>query len=400
MKILLVSQYYYPERFKVTELAEELFHHGIEVDVLTGLPNYPEGNVLPEYKNGKNRYQTINGINIIRVPLIGRRTGWFFLTLNYISFAFNSSIRALFMKRKYDLVLVYQLSPIFMALPAILIKWLHSIPLVIYTFDLWPDSISTFGIKENSFFYKVIRWSSRGIYKRAVIQWVSSELFAEYLEGFTKQGKNIVYLPQYADDQFDLPQKEPQDEFVCLFAGNMGKAHNLDKIILAAKRLESYSKIKFEFVGQGSDFNRIVQLSEQLGLSNIHFAGAHPFKEMPEFYSMADLFLVTLINDPVVSLAFPEKVQTYMASRRPVVGAVGGETSHVINESHGGICVSSGDDSGLANAILTYYQDRGRAKRDGLNARAYYDEHFTKKKFYDTILINIEKVSKWRKENV
>jgi glycosyltransferase involved in cell wall biosynthesis len=400
MKILFVSQYYYPERFKVTELAEELFKRGYEVDVLTGLPNYPEGKILDEYTHGKKRREVINGVNVIRVPLIGRKSGKLYLSLNYLSYAINASFKALFMKKDYDLVIVYQLSPILMALPAIVVKWTHKIPMVMYTFDLWPDSITTLGIKQNSFFFKLVSNVSRWIYRQADVQWVSSVSFNVYLNRFTGLGKEIVHLPQYAEDQFQLTPKEPQKKFNCLFAGNMGKAQNIETILAAAKILEKEKDIHFELVGSGSDVDRLKSLAKSMTLMNVHFAGSHPLEKMPDFYQDADVFLVTLFDDPVVSLTLPGKVQTYMASGRPVVGAVGGETAHVINESKGGRVVESGDAEGLAQNILYYFHNRDQVRIDGENARNYYNLRFHKQQFYDTILTQIEMIAARREKHV
>jgi glycosyltransferase involved in cell wall biosynthesis len=400
MKILLVSQYYYPERFKVTELAEELFRRGYEVNVLTGLPNYPEGKVLSEYRYGKNRKQLINGVNVIRVPLIGRKSGKFFLSLNYLSFALTSSIKAMFLPKDYDLVLVYQLSPILMALPAIIVKRMRHIPMVMYTFDLWPDSITTLGIKQDSLFFRIVSKISRWIYRQADVQWVSSVSFNEYLNRFTGLGKEIIHLPQYAEDQFQLTPKEAQQEFICVFAGNMGKAQSIDTILYAAKLLEEESDIHFELVGSGSDADRLKELAKSMNLKNVHFAGSQPLEKMPDFYQTADVFLITLFDDPVVSLTLPGKVQTYLASGRPVVGAVNGETAHVITESKGGRCVDSGDSQGMAENILYYYQHRDQVRIDGENARNYYNLRFHKEQFYDTILAQIESIAARREKHV
>jgi glycosyltransferase involved in cell wall biosynthesis len=396
----LVSQYYHPERFKITELAEELFKRGYEVDVLTGLPNYPEGKVLKEYRFGKNRDQVINGVNVIRVPLIGRRTGKFFLSINYISFALNASIKSFFMNKDYNLVLVYQLSPILMALPAIVIKRKHKIPMVMYTFDLWPDSVTTLGIRQNSLFFRLVTNMSRWIYRQADVQWVSSSSFNEYLNRFTGLGKEIIHLPQYAEDEFQLLPKQPGKEFVCTFAGNMGKAQSIETILLSAQLLQDQKDIHFELIGSGSDFERLKELAKTMNLDSVHFAGSHPIEEMPDFYQAADVFLVTLFDNPIVSLTLPGKVPTYMASGRPIVGAVNGETAHIINESKGGRVVASGDAKGMAEHILYYYHNREQVRIDGENARNYYDLHFHKEQFYDTILAQIEKIAARRKKYV
>lgn len=400
MKILVVSQYYYPERFKVTELAEELFKLGHEVEVLTGLPNYPEGIVLEEYRKGKNRKQKINGVDVHRVALFGRKTGKINLALNYASFMVNASIKAWFMKSKPDMVLVYQLSPVLMAIPAIVLKRRRKIPLVLYTLDLWPDSIKTLGIKPESLFYRFVERISAWVYRQADAQWVSSKRFTGYLDRFTHKGQDIVYLPQYAEDIFTPSPKAPSDDFVCLFAGNMGKAQSIETILKAAKRLEDIPNIHFELVGAGSDLDRLKGIAQELNLTNVNFAGSHPIEAMPAYYKDADVCLLTLLDDPVISLTLPAKVQTYMASARPIVAAAGGEVADVIRESQGGRCVPSQDDEGLANQILHYYHHRDQVLLDGENARQYVELNFSKQRFIERIKEEIEAVSARRKENV
>ena len=386
MKILIVSQYYYPERFKVTDLAEELFARGNHVDVLTGLPNYPEGKIPMEYRFGKKRHEIINGVNVIRVPLIARSEGKFRLALNYVSYAFNATIKSLFLKEEYDLVLVYQLSPILMALPAIAIQRRMKIPLIMYTFDLWPDSISTLGIKSDTLFYKTVKSVSKWIYRQADVQWVSSASFTGYLERFIGLEIDILHLPQYAEEQFLIPPKPPQQEFICVFAGNIGKAQDLQTVLYAAKQLEEYPDIRIELVGTGSDLEHLKVLSAELKLTNVTFAGAHSLEEMPVYYKKADLFLVSLIDDPIIARTLPGKVQSYMAAGKPIVAAVGGETAHVLQESGGGRFGESGDISKLSENILYYYQYRDQVVIDGTNGRNYYLAHFNRDKFYDTLI--------------
>jgi len=386
MKILIVSQYYHPERFKVTDLAEELVKRGHEIDVLTGLPNYPEGKIPEAYLNGKNRRESIHGVNVIRVALVARGEGKVRLALNYVSFAFNATLKSFSLKKEYDLILVYQLSPILMAIPAICLKHRKKIPLILYTLDLWPDSLASLGIRSHSLFYRIVKQVSRWIYRQADAQWVSSASFAEYLRELTQKNTPILHLPQYAESQFDLPVKPPSTEFVCLFAGNIGKAQGLDTILYAAQRLSAYTAIRFEIVGTGSDIERLKQLAQQLDLHNLAFLGSHDLSAMPGFYQNADLFLLTLFDDPVIAKTLPGKVQSYMASGKPIVAAAGGETALVLQESGAGRVGKSGDDLAMSENILHYYHHRDQVEIDGKKGKEYYATHYDRASFFETLI--------------
>ncbi|WP_143186269.1 glycosyltransferase family 4 protein, partial [Paenibacillus sp. P3E] len=180
MKILVICQYFFPEQFKVNDICNELAHSGHQVTVLTGLPNYPTGVVEKKYKWFKNRDESIDGVEVIRSWLIGRKKGNINLGLNYLSFAFSSMFKVLFMKKDFDLILVYQLSPVTMALPGVLMKKLISKPLIIYCHDLWPESIVSAGVSSKGVLYSLLLKFCKWIYKKADQLLISSKLFEEY----------------------------------------------------------------------------------------------------------------------------------------------------------------------------------------------------------------------------
>ena len=200
MKILVVCQYYYPEQFRINDICETLVKKENEVTVLTGLPNYPRGKVSKEYKFFRKRKEKINGVNVIRSFEIGRRRGIIFRVLNYLSYMISASIKACFMKEQFDVVYVYQLSPVLMAVPGIIYKKRHNTKMVLYCLDLWPESVTTFGIKENTLIYKLIDKISRKIYNKADEILVSSETFKQDIKKKLKQDIKIEYIPQYSEN--------------------------------------------------------------------------------------------------------------------------------------------------------------------------------------------------------
>ncbi|MDD4802797.1 MAG: glycosyltransferase family 4 protein [Syntrophomonas sp.] len=380
MKLLVVCQYFYPEQFKVNDICFELVKLGHDVTVLTGLPNYPSGVTHKDYRWFKRRYENINGVKIIRTSLIGRGQGKIRLALNYLSFAVCSSIRALFMKKDFDLVLVYQLSPITMACPALLLKKLTGKPILLYCQDLWPESIVAAGIKQESSIYRIILSLSRYIYKRADKIAISSKLFKNYFSEVIGIDGDISYLPVYAESLFENigPKSNKRETINLVFAGNIGEMQSVETIIKAANELKYCDNIKWHIIGDGSDRFSCEKMAIEFGLSNVIFYGQRPLSEMPDFYSLADAFLVTLKANQEISYTLPNKVQSYMAAGKPVIGAIDGETRLVIEDAGCGYCCKAEDYLALAELIKEFALNQKNPGILGKNARKYYEEHFHK----------------------
>lgn len=380
MKILVVCQYFYPEQFRVNDICFQLVEEGHEVSVLTGLPNYPIGIVDEKYKWCKNRKEDINGVTVIRSWLIGRGKGKIRLALNYISFAVFSTIRALFLKKDFDLILVYQLSPVTMALPAIVLKKLTKKPLILYCHDLWPESIAAAGIQQTSKIYTILLKVSKWIYKNADEIFTSSKLFKEYFNNTLTVYANITHLPVYAEALFEEINVIPQCDGIVnlVFAGNIGEMQSVETIIYAANELKDYNNIQWHIVGDGSSRKKCEALAHELKLKNLIFHGQHPISQMPRFYQMADAFLITLKANKVISYTLPNKVQSYMAAGKPIIGAIDGETQIVINEAKCGMCGRAEDYKSLAQNIITFIRDKDQQALYGRNARQYYDNNFSK----------------------
>lgn len=387
MKIILVCQYFYPEQFRVNDICFELVREGHEVTVLTGLPNYPSGVVDKKYKFFKNRNETINGVKVKRSWLLGRGKKTKKLALNYISFAISSTIKAFFIKKDFDVILVYQLSPITMALPGILLKKLTKKTLILYCHDLWPDSIASAGISSNSSIYKMLLKLSKWIYKKADEIFVSSKLFEEYFNKTLGITNNITHLPVYAENLFEnINSKRNYDDTINLvFAGNIGEMQSVETIIYAANDLKMEENIKFHIIGDGSSRKKCEELAYALKLNNVIFYGQYPITEMPKFYEMADAFLITLKANKVISYTLPNKVQSYMAAGKPIIAAIDGETAVVINESNCGLCASAENYKELANNIRKFVSEKDKQSMYGINARQYYDNNFSKKMYLERL---------------
>ncbi len=390
MRVLVICQYYYPEPFRVNDICEELVKRGHEVTVITGEPNYPEGQIYHGYQKHQHADEMLNGVVIHRCPIIPRKKGSVYRLLNYYSYPVQAKKYAKKLMsssgKPFDVVFVYQLSPVMMAKPAVMYKKKYCTPIVLYCLDLWPESLIAGGIAKTSFTYKVFHGISGRIYNAVDRILVTSRMFSKYIETEFGIDKQVIdYLPQYSDSFSEpLPIKKAGEQIHLLFAGNVGEIQSVDTIIKAAKMLKD-KPVHFHILGGGTDLERIKEIA--FGLKKVSFYGRRPAEEMHEFYSMADAMLVTLKKDPVLSLTLPGKVQSYMAAGKPIIGAIDGETARVIQEAKCGYCCRAEDSTGLVEVIKIFIEDEDKKKLCE-NSRRYYDSHFGK----DNLMNKLEAV--------
>lgn len=387
MKILVVCQYYYPEPFRVNDICEEMVRRGHEVTVVTGEPNYPEGQIYKGYENHAHADEIINGVTVHRCPIIPRKTGTAYRLLNYLSYPHKAKkyVKNLMASdgKPFDVVFVNQLSPVMMAEPAITYRKKYGTPIVMYCLDLWPESLIAGGVSRGSLIYKVFHKISKNVYRNVDRILITSRMFRSYLkEQFSVKDKRIEYLPQYAEGLFVcLPFQENTGTVDLVFAGNIGEVQSVETIIRAAEKLKG-DNVHFHIVGGGTDLERLQKLAE--GLDNVIFYGRRPLEEMPEFYAKAAAMIVTLKADPVLSLTLPGKVQSYMAVGKPIIGAIDGETAKVIKEAKCGYSGRADDVDGLVTNIRLFMESTEK-KQMGLNARKFYEEFFARDKFMDKL---------------
>lgn len=395
MKILVVCQYYYPEPFRIPDICQELVARGHEVAVVTGVPNYPEGVVYPGYENGQKRDEVINGVHVHRCATIPRKQGTLYRFLNYYSYVFSACAYARKCQAQdgspFDVVFVNQLSPVMMAQAAITYKKKRHVPVVLYCLDLWPESLIAGGVSRTSPIYRVFHRISRRIYRGVDRVLVTSRLFEGYLNHeFNIDSKRVAHLPQYAEGIFEvLPEKKESGYCDLMFAGNIGAIQSVETILNAAQILkEDCPNVRWHIVGGGSDLERLQKIATDKHLDSVHFYGRRPLEEMPEFYKKADAMLVTLAADPVLSLTLPGKVQSYMAVGKPIIGAIDGETTHVIQDAHCGFCGAADNAQELADNVRKFLSSED-VPQMGKNARTYYEENFTQLRFMDTLELEL-----------
>lgn len=387
MKILVVCQHYWPEPYPLSDLCEELVRRGHQVDVITGVPNYPMGKTYAGYEKGKKRREVHNGVNILRTFTIPRRRNAIFRLLNYYSYAISSTWKAMTTREEYDVVFTNQTSPVMMSSGAFAYAKKHGKKTVMYCMDLWPACLAAGGVAETSWIYKFFALESRRLYNLADRLLITSEMFRGYLTG--KHGvepDKIEYLPQYALDAFsNLPDTAAGKKTIDLmFAGNVGAAQSLYTVLGAAEKLLDIPNLTIHIVGDGSELNNLKALAKEKKLSNLIFYGRKPQEEMPNYYALADAMLVTLTADPYISLTLPGKVQTYMAAGKPILGAASGETACVLEAARCGFCAPPEDPEKLAEIIRTFICCPHK-KQLGQNGRSYYEQHFARQKFMDRL---------------
>lgn len=391
MKILIVTQYYFPEQFQINEIAPELVKRGHDVTVLCGVPNYPKGVVYNGYTTKNERLQAEaeyfrqTGVKVMHCNQIPRGHNPLQLILNYFSFVRNS--KTVIQKiveaeeAKYDIVLGYQLSPITSMYAALEYKKLTGVPVVYYTLDLWPVSAQSQIHNTKNPLYRLVARMSRHLYAGADKILVTSRPFIDYLHEVNNiPFDRMAYLPQHAgEEMLDMDLNAAENGIAdFMFAGNIGAGQRIDVIIAAARILGPRPDYKIHIVGDGSKRMELEAEVVAEGLQdNVVFYGNQKRADMPSFYKKADALLITLRGNNEVGNTMPGKMQMYMTAGKPVLGAINGAANEVINESRCGSCVKAGDAEGLAVIMKDFIEHPESYKDCGKNARAYFKNHFT-----------------------
>lgn len=387
MKILIVGQYYYPDNFRINEISRELVVRGHEVTVLTGLPDYTTGKIPREYRFFRKRRERIDGVDVVRVPVIARHTGPIWRCVNYLTFLINSTIYALFGKKDYDLIFSYQSSPITMANAAVVMKKRTGKKLFLYCLDIWPECLKVWNISEQSLLFRVIHRYSKWLYNQCDMIGVTSLPFMDYLAEIDAVGRDkLIYIPQHSEDilpdELKKINKTSSSVIRFAFGGNIGSAQDVECIIRAVHHLLDLENFQVHIYGDGSNLENCIQLSEQLKEEKkITFHGRISSDDLIEEYKKVDAFLITLKGDNAVGMTIPAKLQEYMAWGKPVFAAIEGAAAEVIQNAQCGLVANASDDQGLAANMRAYILNPSHYEVFGRNARQYYEKNFTKDVF-------------------
>ena len=395
MQILVISQYFWPESFRLNDMMIGLKEKGHEITVLTGVPNHPQGHFHKGYKLFNFRPQFHNGIKIYRVPIVPRKDGSSFnLVINYLSYTISSTLFGpLFLrKQKFDVVL-FVYSPVPEGIPAMLIGKFKKIPIVYWVQDIWPDSLLTSNSIKSKKALGLVGKVIDFIYSKCSVIMVQSEAFIPMIQktGFKR---DIIFLPNGAEDLYKPIPKTDNKEilskipngFIIMFAGSIGESQDFETILSTAKILENNSDIYIVVVGDGRKFEWVKNQIQNRNLKNVKLLGHHPMKMMPEFFSVADVMLVSLKDTYIYGLTIPGKTQSYLACGKPILASLNGEGARIIEESDAGKTCPAENPEKLAEAIIEMYQmDKKTLVQKGLNGRKYFENHFKRKVLIDRL---------------
>lgn len=399
MHILVVTQYFWPENFRINDLVSGLIERGHRVTVLTAIPNYPEGKFFTGYGFFSNTSQDYRGAKVVRVPIMPRGKGsGVNLALNYLSFVVSACLSAPFRCReKYDVIFIFEPSPVTVALPALLLKVLFKIPVMFWVQDLWPESLAATGAVTSKKILSKVAEIVKFIYRRCDKILITSLSFRDSIEEHCGKPGNIVFFPQSAEEvfrpvaeQISISALEPVPSgFWIMFAGNIGAAQDFQTLMAAAETLKCREDIHWIIVGDGRMRAWAESTARSRGLTNnFHFLGRHPLEAMPAFFSRADALLVTLKKEPIFALTIPAKIQSYLACGRPVIAALDGEGARIIKDAGAGFTCPAENAELFAQAVLKMY-DTPKAEREkmGMSGRAYYESNFDREMLLDKLVL-------------
>lgn len=396
MRILVVSQYFWPENFRVNDLVKEWVQRGHQVTVLTGIPNYPAGKVFDAYRDQPSAFASFEGAEVVRVPMLPRDSGGLRLMLNYLSFVVGGGvIGPLRLRGKpADVIFVFEPSPVTVGLPAVWLGKIKKAPVVFWALDLWPETLAAIGVVRSP---RVLGWVGhlvRYIYNRCTLVLGQSRGFLGSIARYCDDKAKIRYFPSWAEDVFmdDSVKPAPEvpewtDGFTVVFAGNIGEAQDMPAVLDAAERLKDNASIRWVIVGDGRKSDWLQAEVARRGLDKqVLLPGRFPVERMPSFYAHADALLVSLKRDPVFSMTIPGKVQSYLMAGIPLLGMLDGEGAAVIRDAQAGLTCEAGDGAGLAQAVLALAtMPTAERQQMGLNGREYAQREFGRAQLMDRL---------------
>jgi len=382
-KVLIFSQYFWPEDFRVNDLAQEMRNAGFGVEVITGIPNYPKGQFFSNYGVFKPWCEVHEGITIYRIPQIPRGTGKLSLILNYLSFLFFSLLfLPFFMFKKYSAVFTFGVSPGFSVTSGAFLAKFKGIPSMIWILDLWPESLESVGIVKNRRILGLVRPFFIWLYKLHTIILCQSASMVEQLKKYGVPEKQIKRFTNWAEDTYGaLPVKKSTDSLVILFAGNVGDAQDLPTLLGAAEALKDRSNLKWIILGDGRAREWVQAEVLKRGLSqNVELVPRRPQSEMPEWFTKADLMYVSLKPGSAMSMTIPGRVFSIMATGKPILMVADGDSAQLVVQANCGFVSKPSDPIGLARTVeKIMYEDPVLLGKLGLNGRKFFEENFSRK---------------------
>jgi glycosyltransferase involved in cell wall biosynthesis len=380
LRILIVSQFFWPENFRINDLAAELVARGHEVTVLTGAPNYPEGRIHPEFRRKPRAFDTYRGVKVVRVPIVVRGSTRIQLAINYVAYAVSAaSIGAWKLRgQAFDRVFVFACSPITVALPGMVIGALKKAPMAMWVLDLWPHTLEALGVLRSKYLLGLVGKMVSFFYGGCDLILAQSRSFIPEIVKYCRRDIDVEFFPNWAESIFEnttaaAPAAEVPTQlgaFNVMFAGNIGECQDFPSVLAAAELLKDRPHIRWLVVGDGRMADWVKAEIGKRGLEHcVLLLGRYPLERMPSFYQHADALLVSLRDEANFAMTIPGKLQSYLAAGIPVLGMLNGEGAAVINQSGGGLTCGASDPQGLAAAVTTLAA-MSREERREMGARA------------------------------
>lgn len=355
-KILIVSECFYPEEFKINDVASSWVEKGYTVDVLTLTPSYPLGKIFSGYKNGLLQKDEYKGAKIFRVfAVTGYKNNIFKKILKYINFMILGSIIGIFIGKRYDCVFGFNAGPLTNMLPVVIIRKLYKKRAMFWVQDVWPESVYAYGFKKTKILSIFLNTFVKFMHNNISSIAISSKGFKTKLEPYTKKNLKFLYAPNWADDlnmELDPISFSNVKKTQFTFAGNIGKVQNLENIIKAYNLItnEYKKKSQLNIIGDGSNLNDLKKLSKNN--SNIVFYGKKNREDMAKYYIASDFLIISLIDQPIFSLTVPAKTQTYIAAKKPILAIIKGDVADIVKDNNLGVCADPSNLHNIKDAFI------------------------------------------------
>ena len=391
--ILVISQYFYPEEFRINDITKEWIKRGYEVTVITGIPNYPFGKFYEGYNFFKKNNEIYDGIKVIRLPIVPRGSNSIMLVLNYFSFVLSGFLWSKFTKVNSDYVFIYEVSPMTQALPGIWFSKRRDIPCITYITDLWPENVEYVVGLKNKRIINLIGKMSDYIYNNSAKILTSSNSFIEKINKRGIPKEKLEFWPQYAEDFYKpilgLDDGEINDKtFYITFAGNIGYAQGLNILPDVAQLLKKDGvDFCFNIIGDGRYKSTLINSVKEKRVDRyFKFIEKKPATDIPEYFGRSDAALISLADSEVFSITIPAKTQSCMACGIPIILSANGEVQKIIIEAQAGVVSNAGDVEKLAQNIKNMANLNDEVlKKMGSNSREYYIKNFSKKMLLDKV---------------
>lgn len=395
MKVAFVTQWFPPEKGSAAlpgVITSALQSAGLQVNVVTAFPNYPEGDLQEGWVQRWSHRERHGDVTVHRTPVyLSHDDRALPRMLNYLSFAVSATWTLLRHSRDVDVVWVHG-TPATAAIPAMVLKAVRQIPFVLHIQDLWPDTVLASGMvprAAEAFIGKPLEWFCRQSYRSASAIGIIAPGMRSVLVERGVPDSNILEIPNWADEEIFVPRNDgaaarhdlqlPQT-FTVMYAGALGEVQGLDTLIRAAALLKDQPDIHFAIVGDGVARPSLERLADDLGLANVTFVPAQPLEQMSKVLAAADVQVVSLKDLPLYRITLPSKVQATMAAGRPLIVSAGGDAGDVVRAAGAGLAVEPGDPLSLAEAIASAARAPAHTLDEwGQAGRRHYDERFSQK---------------------